>query len=323
MARYDFKQGLARYQEDGIGHPAFLQRNGQYIDLIVSPDPTVFLIAHYDVDYSLTENRSIDKAWGPFTNNNNSWLFWDVDFITGEISHGFTEVMPVNGTRPPAQPIAIDQHWFDTGKKVTKVWNGATWVDKLRVFACKYQNNATIIYNTQGSQVGLHGLLTFAGFPLFDDENKPIQKFRKNRTGQFITSETPISAQFARIANFRVEAATVQAKARENIAINYAVAYYGYNEIGLARNTDSLHPAIGIAAEPMVLSEVRSYVTKGYVQNNVNWNWSDYPVGQPLFVGPTGELIVDPPQFWTIQQIATVVDSVTIFVDTQQQIIYE
>lgn len=321
MSMFDFRHGIARRQEDGAGNPTYLIPNGQYIDLIVSPDPVVFLIAQDDEDYFFTERVSVSQAWGPFTAGITSWLYWDVDFITGEITRGFTNVNPIDSPSEPNSP-AVDQHWFDMSHNVMKVWSGSSWIERLRVFACEYLNGAVIIHQPLGSQIGVNGVNIYAGAPIFDEDGKPVQKFRRDRRGKFITTETPLHAQFSRNANFRVEAAIVQAKAIENIPIHYAVAYYGYNEIGLARNTDSDRPAIGISAEPFITNQTRSFITKGYVQDNINWDWSAYSAGTPLFVGVTGELTPDPPQQWTLQQIAIVVDAITVFVDTQHQIIY-
>ena len=321
MARFSFRHGLARRQEDGVGNPTYLQKNGNYIDLIVSPDPTVFLIAHFDEDYMLTENVSVSEAWGPFTAGITTWLYWDIDFQSGEISRDYTLLPPVDNPSPPPTP-ATDQHWFDMVNSVMKVWNGASWVEKLRVFAAEYSNAAVLVHQPIGSQVGLNNVVTYAGAPLFDNEDKPLQKFRRDRRGKFITTETPLNAQFSRNANFRTEAAIIQAKAIENIPSHYCVAYSGYNEIKLAKNTAFEEPCIGIAAEDMVIDETRTFITRGYVQNDISWDWSAFDVGTPLFVGPTGELVTDPPQNWSLQLVATVVDEHTIFVNIQHQITY-
>lgn len=320
MARFTFRHGIARRQEDGFGNPAFLQpsNGGSWIDLIVSPDPTVFLIAHYDADYLISENASIVKAWGPFTSGTNYWLYWDVDFVTGTLTRGFTTLQPVDDPLPP--PTAVDQHWFDMTENVMKVWSGSGWVEKVRIFAAQYANGATLIEYPVGSQAGLNGMPTFAGAILFDPDGRPLQQFQRNRRGRFLTTETPLHGQHARIANFRVEAAIVQGEAQENIPIHHAVAYYDYDKLVLARNTDPSKPAIGIALEDMNTNEVRSYITKGFVTNEIDWDWSAYPVGTPLFVGLTGELIVNPPTSISMQQIATVVNPTTVFVDVHRVI---
>lgn len=323
MARFNFRHGIARRQEDGVGNPTYLQPSsgGSYIDLVVSPDPTVFIIAHFDTDYLVTENTSVSQAWGPFTSGTNYWLYWDVDFITGQLTRGFTLLPPIDNPSPPASP-SPDQHWFDMVNNVMKVWSGSSWVEKIRIFAAEYNNGAVLIHQPIGSQVGLNNVTTFAGPILFDPDGQPLQEFQRNRRGKFITTETPLHSQFARVANFRVEAAIIQGEAQENIPIHHAVAYFDYSQLVLARNTNPARPAIGISAEEMSTGEVRSYITKGFVTNEVDWDWSAYPAGTPLFVGATGDLVTVPPTATSIQQIATVVNPTTIFVDVKQLITF-
>jgi len=319
MARFDFRQGIARRQEDGLGNPNFLliTNGGAYIDLIISPDPTIVCIAHYDVDYMVVENASVTKAWGPFTVGTNYWLYWDIDFVTGLVTRGYTTLEPIVAATAPVAP-SPDQHWFDTTVNVIKVWAGSAWIEKIRVFAVKYANGVAMVHYALRSQVGLNDVTSYAGHILFDPTGTPLQKFQRNRRGQFITTETDLHAQFSRIANFRVEAAVVQGRAAENIPIHHVIALNTTsNELILARNAVPDYPAFGLAMEDMVVGEVRSYITKGFVTNEIDWDWSDYAPGTPLFVGATGALQILPPQTVSIQQVAVVVNRTTVFVNIQ------
>lgn len=323
MARFNFRQGMARRQSDTIGNPTFLlpSNGGSYIDLIVSPDPTVFIIAHYDVDYMLVENATISKAWGPFSTGTDYWLYWDVDFTTGELTRGFTTREPVHQPSAPSSP-GTDQHWFDTTNTVMKVWSGSSWVEKIRVFSTKYSNGAVLVVYPLGSQVAISNTATYAGHILYDPDGKPLQQFQRNRRGRFVTTETELHSQFSRIANFRVESAIVQGEAQEHIPLHYVVAYYDYDKLVLARNGTPSRPAIGLALEEMYTNEIRSYITKGFVTNEADWDWSAYPVGTPLFVGATGQLTPSVPQVGSVQQVAIVVNETTVFVNIQQLIKY-
>jgi len=322
MARFNFRHGLARYQEDGVGNPGFLQpsNGGSYVDLLVAPDPVVFIAAHYDADYMLTENASKAKAWGPFVTGTNYYLYWDTDFITGELTRGYSTLEPVHGDDKPNSP-AVDQHWFDTDDTVMKVWSGSSWVEKIRVFAATYANGAVLTQRQKGSQVSISDTKTFAGPPLFDPDGNPLQKFQRNRRGQFITTETDLHSQFSRIANFRVEAAVVQAEANEEIPIHYCVAYFDYDRLVLGRNTDTTKPVIGVSMEEMNTNEVRSFITKGYISNEIDWDWSASTVGTPIYCGTTGSLDVVPPISGMSQQVATVINKTTIFVDIRKPIL--
>ncbi len=324
MAKLDFRQGIARRQEDGSGNPNNLQPSsgGSWVDVLVSPDPTVFTFAHYDTDYMQTENATVPQAWGPFTAGTDYWLYWDVDFLTGELTRDFSLLEPTYGPNPP--PTLIDQHWFDTNETVMKVWSGSSWVEKLRVFAAKYASGATLIHYPLGSQVGLNGVSVNVGKILYDPDGNPLQKFQRNRRGQFITTETPLNSQFNRIANFRVEAAIVQGEAQETIPINHAVALSGFDELVLARSSNPSLPAIGIATEDMNPGEVRSYITKGFITDEANWNWSAYPARTSLFVGANGELIPAPEASATTQQqIGYIVNKTTVFVEVGEQVSLE
>lgn len=322
MARFNFRHGIARRQEDGFGNGANLQpsNGGTFIDIIVAPDPTIFIASHYDVDYMLSENTNVTKAWGPFNGGTNYFLYWDVDLMTGELTRGYTIHEPRFGVQPPPNP-SVDQHWFDNNQTVMKVWTGSLWTEKIRVFACKYQQGASIIDFPIGTQVGINNAVVFAGAILFDNDGKPLQQFQQNRRGRFITTESPLHSQFSRIGNFRVEAAIIQGKARENIPIHHCVAYAEYDEVVLARNLEPEKPCIGLAAEDMNTGEVRSYITKGFITNEIDWDWSDYPVGTPIFVGASGNLLPETPPLQNfIQKVGVIINRTTIYVNIGEAI---
>jgi len=184
----NFRQGLVRRQTDISSTPTFLQKHsttGDYIDINVSPDPTIFTIAHGNANYLVEESKSVSKAWGPLVPSDTQWLYWDIDWATGALTRGFTTFSPVQGAEPPASP-AIDQHWFDLTDRVMKVWNGAKWLMKLRVFAAQYNSSAILVHYTLGSQVGLDNTPCNAGHIIFGNNNKPLRQ----ADGTFVTTES-------------------------------------------------------------------------------------------------------------------------------------
>jgi len=319
MAQLTFRQGIVRYQTDKANNPTFLKKNGSYVNLVVSPDPTVITFAHFTADYLFDELVSVNQAWGPFSGGTDYWLYWDINLSTGELTRGSTTVQPIVRSTAPSSPVAIDQHWFDTLSNYMKVWNGSRWVERVRVFAAKYQGASILTPYETGSQIAVNKK-TFAGHILFDETDVPLKIYKNLSQFTFLTTETPMASQFHRIMNFRLETVLNQATAQEHIPIFSAVAYYSPNVVGLAKSTTPNYPAIGISSEDMPTGELRAFMTKGFVTYDL-WNWTEKP-GTRIFVGTAGELITAVPQSGSIQQVATVVDPQTIFVDIQQIIRY-
>lgn len=321
MAKINFRHGIVSRQQDTPTQPSNLRLSGQYVDLIVSPTPTLFTIAHFDEDYLLVENQTILHAWGPIPSQD-CWIYWDIDHQTGEITRGITIEEPIVQVKAPTGVIPQDLHWFDMANKVMKVRKGVLWEERLRVFAAKIIGGGILQYMPIGSQIGTSSVSTYAGFILFDPEGKPVKKFRRDMKGQFFTTETPLKTQFIRTANFRIEASVTQAQAVEPIAVHYAVAFDGYNRIRIAKHTVPNYPAVGLAAESLINDQVGSFITQGYVQSE-DFDWAAYPAGTPLFVGDIGQLTPVIPQLWSVQQIAVIVDPETILVDIQPIILYQ
>ena len=197
------------------------------------------------------------------------------------------------------------------------VFTGARYVEKIRVFAAKLDDGGVLIPYAVGSQAGLHSP-TRVGLILYDDEFKAVKKFDRFGRGEFITTETPLSSQFSRIVNYKLENEVKEAVTNEFIPEFYCVSYKDYNVIGLSKNTISDYPCVGIASEDMHVGEARSFIISGYIKND-SWNWSS-SVGTKLFVGETGEITDIPPQAFSVQEIGSVVSPDTILVNINQLI---
>lgn len=316
-----FRHGIVRYQTDTAHNPAFLTYSSStnIVSIQVNPDPTIIAIAHGTTDY-LFEESVTTKAWvGPFPTNKTVWLYWDIDVITGARTYGYTQVEPMLNVRTaPLAPIA-DQHWFDPVNVVMQVWNGSVWQERLRVFAGKVVQNSMVVAYPLGTQVGISGVDTFTGTILFDEDGKPVKKWDRNNRGKFITTETPLSSQFPKIATFKLETGLTFAKAVEYIPKWACVCYKGPNQIGVAKPILPSIPAVGIAAEDLYLNENRGFHTGGFFTDPM-WNWQE--PGAALFVGQDGRITTSVSQHGSVQRIGQVIDSMTILVDIGPQLRY-
>jgi hypothetical protein len=316
-----FRQGLVRHQVDTNSNPAFLQKasGGQYINLVVSPTPAVICFAHSTTNYLYEETKTVNGAWGPFTGSTTRWLYWDLDMLTGARTFGSTTTLPTYSSTPPATPV-LDQHWFDQTHTTMFVWNGTRWDEKIRCFAARYDNSAVLIPNASGSQAGLNTPVN-AGFILFDDDEKPIKKWKRDNRGFFLTTETPLITHASRVSNVVLDGTTKVCQAHHNIPQWSVVALNDFNTIELASHLDQSKPAAGITKWNMNVGDVGVIHTSGYITNN-NWNWT-VPASTSLFVGLSGQITPVVPQVGSIQRIGMVVDSDTIYVDVGMHIILD
>jgi hypothetical protein len=315
-----FRQGIVRYQTDSSANPIFLQKSngGANIDLYCSPDPTIITFAHGITDYLFEERKTVPQAWGPFTSGIDYWLYWDIDMLTGARTFGFTKLAPIYSPTAPQQP-ANDQHWFDTINTKTFIWSGK-WIEAIRVFACSYVGGSIIVpYNT-GTQVGINQTI-YAGYLIFDVDEKPIKQWKRDQTGSFITTESKLITHSSKMSTIILEAAQIVAEAVENIPTWSLVSYVGQDRIGLASYLDQIHPVAGLVYEDLYAGECGSFYTSGYITNN-NWNWTE-PPSTSLFCGLTGQLTTVIPQIGSIQRVGMIISSDTIYIDIGDQIILD
>lgn len=113
----------------------------------------------------IEERENAVDAWGPLVWNSSwgpapvgpftSYLYLDINLASGALTRGFTHLLPRFATVAPVTP-GKDQHWFDTTTNIMKVWDGARWTPKARVFAGTFTGGTNVINeNAFGSQVGL------------------------------------------------------------------------------------------------------------------------------------------------------------------------
>ena len=304
----DFTQGIVKCQKELNGNISkFLQvnsNNSGFINLVVITDPTIVVFAHRNKNYLIEETQSIDEAWGPFPAlGQTQYLYWDINFATGNLSRGYTLLNPVISTVAPNAPLS-DQHWFDTTHRVMNVWNGNKWVEKIRVFAGTYDQSAVLASKLPGSQVGLDHLSIFAGGILLGSNGVPL----RDVDGTFLTTETEMTASRTASTNVRFDAVLNYAQAIESIPKFYLVSIVNKKQVALASFLKTTQQVNGIVREHLYSGEVGQIVMSGPVKNDA-WSWTQSDIGRPLFCGPSGQVTLTPPQTGVLQQIGTVTDT--------------
>lgn len=289
--KVSFRQGIARHQTDIYNNPTFLNLSGTKVSLIVSSDPTIIIFAHGSATYLFTEISTITNAWD-ISGGINRWLYWDIDLTTGIRSFGNTSTPPTVGTSAPGSPVT-NQHWFDASTKTMKVWNGSSWIPKVRVFAAKYNaagNNLTSVSSNSplytGTQAGLASS-SVAGALIFDNLGKPVKK----DSGEFFTTVDEFMTGVPSGTRIRIEAAVVEATAQENIPKFSMVKFSGFGKIVLADENTTNSVVYGIVEEDAIIGETVSVVITGTI-SNPDWNWS--AVNTRIYIGNSGELVESP-----------------------------
>lgn len=308
--RLTFRQGIARYQTDIYATPTFLQRSGDFVDLIVSPDPTIVVFAHKNATYVIEETKTVQKAWGPFTGQGTRYLYWDINMLDASVTRGYTLFPQVVSAKAPNNP-SNDQHWFDSENHQMKVWNGSKWIDKVRVFAATFSSQAIINPFPLGTQAGEKGVFE-GGNLVLDSYSKPLRQ----SDGTFVTSATELSIINASTKKVKFEAEIVSGMASENVPKFSFVQGQRGKQFRLARSDDWRTRIIGLATEDLYTSEIGNIETNGLVRNE-QWDWPAESVGRPVFCGPTGEVSLTPPTTGVLQVVGYVYDQDSIFLNIQ------
>ena len=310
-----FRHGIVRHQTDSALTANFVRKNGSdssFIDLICDNGPFIITIAHGNANYLVEIDKTLTQAWGPMlAQGQTQYLYCDINLIDTSLSFGFTELPPIVATAAPLNP-ALDQHWFDKVSNMMRVWNGTKWIIKLRVFTATYDNNATLVPRTIGSQVGLNSIVKAGrivsasdGFPLF------------NTDGTFITSESSLLMSYSNSELVKLEAAVVYVEAVENIPAYSVVTFDSPRKIKVALPVNNTLRICGIVQQPLSAGETAVLTTTGSV-TNTQWDFSNSDINKPVFVSTSGEisLLPSPNQ---IGEIGYVYDNKSIFLDIKHQ----
>jgi len=309
MARLTFRQGIARHGKTPR-QIFFLQQNGNYVDLVVSPELTTVAFADGTKDYLFTESVTTSQAWGPFTIAQDYWLYWDINKITGVRTFGSTTLAPVYSATAPSSP-AVGQMWFDisTGNSTSSKmheYTGSTWVHVLRVFASKYANGTQFLSpvdgvsvetNFTGTQIGGTGtVVTNVGSLAYDSTGAPII----NQDGKFFTTEDIFTTGVPTGASLKVNDILLRAKAKEPIGAYHVVVFSDYDEILLASPFDSVDKIYGVVEDSISTNDTANIIIDGVIFNEA-WDFTDAinnptmngNINDSVYVTTTGALTTD------------------------------
>lgn len=288
-----FRQGIVSHQS------SFLQKNASDgIDILANNAPVVLTIAHKDNNYLFYEPISITSAWSSTFDGIFSWLYWDINPVTGERTFGQTSIKPIVSASTPITghdeygiPLVIEgRHWYNTANNVHLIKTAYGWREVIRIFAARIVPNATIIesyFNNStftGSQI-FNNTNIHAGRVLFDDTGRPI--IRNNKT--FSTTENKIFASALRVDAFRLESNVIHTISEQNIAAYTIVSFIGiqdkirisqYNDIGVYN--------MGILMNDVMVGENASVVMQGVIANPL-WDFSS--VGDAQLWVDNGNLV--------------------------------
>lgn len=286
----NFRQGIVDSQKNPAGQPSFLQMQATSVNINATNTPVTIGIAHGRSNYLVTIERDVPNAWTGFgtvhATGTKHWLYMDVNPVTGRITYGVTSWLPVDRSGPPGLPKR-DQHWFDTSSTKMKVWSGAAWLEKIRIFLGIVTTAATVQPMPFGSQVGITGEVR-VGKIVFDDSGRPVRK----SNGELFTTEDDIYVSGVIAAPNSLETRMLPVNAGESVAKYTVVKLSAFDTVRLAEYADTTSSMLGIALQSIPLGQSGNIILQGFVDNPA-WNWST--VGAPLWVDRFGLLTATDP----------------------------
>jgi hypothetical protein len=270
----NFRHGIVSCATSPLtGQPDILNPRGSTVDLtLVGGTPIVFTIAHGLSNYLFTIEQPVPNAWVNFgtpqyPNGIDYNLFIDIHPVTGAMSFGQTRYPTHIGKSAPQSPN-IDQHWYDTQNFKTKVWNGAVWVEKIRLFVGKYINTSTILPQSRGSQIGIQQQ-TLTGKVIYSDSGRPVKK----STGEFFTTEDSIFVNGQVNGPNSLDTRLITVQAGETIPKSSIVKFTSFDTVVLATYEDTDNAQLAFAKTSATTGQTLEIVLQGVVENAA-WNFA-------------------------------------------------
>ena len=321
--KIDFRQGIVTYPEVAGTGQAFLQvtGGGTDVDLLTGSGQTTVAFAQRNADYLHIETSPVTSAWSGISVGTTTWLFWDIDTQTGVRTFGQTIVQPVSQSTEPAT-LTADLHWFDTSTVTMRVYDGTTFIERIRVFAARIESTTLFPVGTNaqtpyaGTQAGINQT-TFAGQILFAEGLPVIISVSGVFTpGQILVGSPPRVAAnpFARVYTFattetaflmggsqkvnsiRLESDVTTATVTQNIAAYDVVKYSGFGTIEPAGYNDIDTTTLGIVVDGHAINEIATVILQGVIANEA-WSWTT--IGAELFILQNGDLTETDPNLST------------------------
>jgi PKD repeat protein len=314
--KLNFSQGIIRHQTDVNGNPTFLQRSGQFVNLIVSPNPTVLAIMHRGTTYIVEELKTVLNAWGPILTP--QYLYWDVNLLTGVLTRGMTAFPPVYASSEPTSP-ELNQHWFDTDQKTFFVWTNQGWTEKVRVFAGYATPGATPLKPQRAgfSQAGQIGNFD-GGNIVLDSFGMPLRE----SNGCFVTTVTQLNVVNLGTVTTQLEGFVQAIQAIEEIPKFHLVSLKNGRRAVLARSDDHNTRIAGIVVEDLYEGNVGKLFCSGLIRSP-EFNWPVDQINRPLFCNTTGKITLTAPTQGVLQQIGFVYDVDAVFISIHQVVVLD
>lgn len=313
-----FRQGVVSHKQDKDGNPLHLTLKASNVSLVASDkSPTVLSFCHRDMDYIVELTKNKPNAWTGVSNG--ASLFWDMDFLTGKISEGFTN-LPVFYTDSAPQNVPEGQHWFDNSNNCMFLFEDGVWKEKLRIFAGKIKNNR-IVFSKVGTQAGLT-TENYGGFLQFDNFGYPLRKIKNNHNigemPRFNTSRSKDMSMAKSLVKFNDFLIGGIAETRLQ---KFTLVHLNPNrKLVFADSGDPTTRCIGMVEKDYEIGEQVDVSTIGF-KHNPNWNWLDEHMGRPLFYNEVGDFTVYPSKHGVCQQVGFVLTRTSIFLDIKRPIL--
>ena len=320
--KLSFRQGIVNRQKDISDSPVNVVRSSgdnSYVDLVVAPTPTIVTLAHGNSDYTVSESKGVEHAWGSFdASSDDRYLLLDLDLVSGKVSYVSTIHPIIVSDETPNSPL-LDQHWFDLNSTVMKVYTSLGWKTKARVLLATLESSGAVVFPDDGTQVGLNDACD-SGYVLIDDDLRPIVK----HTGALVTTThkllTNVSSTKTSYYGFQVETYLKPVTSDDTIPAYSLVQLVDNDKVEAANYSLPGTRISGMILEDNLPGEYVELITYCRVTNTV-WDFGVGDINKPLFSDTSGQLTLSPPNVGVSQTVGYVMDSTSIMLNIQQPIV--